>query len=198
MITATGVQPSSPVIARRWGTGLLSALVVVTLAACTAQPARETAPPGPATAPVPVQVYFYPIRNQGPAQQDRDRYECYVWARKQTGFDPSAPQLAPHQRLEVAPMPPAGHDTAVGAATGAVLGAVVSPPGRTAEGAAVGAVAGAIAGAASDAARQEQAERLQQRVDQREAQRRASLEQRAHNYRRAMTACLEARGYRVR
>lgn len=195
MTTATGVQPSGPVVARRWAADLLSAAVVVTLAACAAQPARETAPPGPATAPVPVQVYFYPTRNQSPAQQDRDRYECYLWARKQTGYDPSAPQLAPHQQLKVVPEPPPGHDTAAGAVGGAVLGAVVSPPNRTAEGAVVGAVAGAMVGAASDAARQQQAERLQERYDRQTA---ARLELQARNYRRAMAACLEGRGYRVR
>jgi hypothetical protein len=143
-------------------------------------------------------VYFYPTRGQSAAQQDRDRYECYLWARKQTGFDPSSPQLAPHQRLEVQPMPPTGHDTVVAAATGAVLGAIVSPPGRTAEGAAVGAVTGAVVGAASDAERQEQAERVQQCYDQRAAQRAAQFERQASGYRRAMAACLQGRGYTVR
>jgi outer membrane lipoprotein SlyB len=81
--------------------------------------------------------------------------------------------------------------------TGAVLGAVVSPPGRSAEGAAVGAVAGAVVGAAAEAARQEQAERVQQRYDAQQAQRMARLEQQASNYRRAMAACLEGRGYTV-
>jgi hypothetical protein len=156
-------------------------------------PADAPSPPPPST-----QVYFYPTSGQSAAQQDRDRYECYLWARKQTGFDPSSPQLAPHQRLEVKPMPPAGQDTAVGAVTGAVLGAAVSSPGRSAEGAAVGAVAGAIIGAASDAERQEQAERAQQGYDQRATQHAAQLEQQASSYRRAMAACLQGRGYSVR
>lgn len=177
--------------------GVMFAILAVGACATTPQAASVQAD-APTPHPPSTQVYFYPTRGQSAAQQDRDRYECYLWARKQTGFDPSAPQLAPHQRLEVKPMPPAGHDTAVGAATGAVLGAVVSPPGRTAEGAAVGAVAGAVVGAASDAARQEQAERVQQQYDQRDAQRAARLEQQASSYRRAMAACLQGRGYTVR
>jgi hypothetical protein len=169
------------------------------LSACATPSQSANAPAAAASPPPPsTQVYFYPTSGQSAVQQDRDRYECYLWARKQTGFDPSSPQLAPHQRLEVKPMPLAGQDTAVGAVTGAVLGAAVSPPNRTAEGAAVGAVAGAVIGAASDAARQEQAERIQQGYGQRAAQHAARIEQQASSYRRAMAACLQGRGYSVR
>ena len=140
---------------RRW----LAMFTAGTLVACATPP---PAPPEPASAAPPpsTQIYFYPAKGQSAAQQDRDRYECYLWAKKQTGFDPSAPALAPHQRVQVIPTAPPGRDTAVGAVTGAVIGAVVSPPGRSVEGAAVGAVAGAVVGAASEAARQEQAERV--------------------------------------
>lgn len=170
------------------GAGAL--LAALALGACAPAPTRPAALPPPY-----VEVYFYPAQGQSTAQQDRDRYECYLWARKQTGFDPSAPQLAPHQRLRVVPEPPPGHDTAAGAVTGAVLGAVVAPPDRSAEGAVVGAITGAMVGAASDAARQKQAEQLQQRYDRQSA---AGVEQQARNYRRALAACLEGRGYRVR
>ena len=61
----------------------------------------------------------------------------------------------------------------------------------------VGAVAGAIIGAASDASRQEQAERIQERYERRDAQSIAEIERRAADYRRAMAACLEGRGYTV-
>ncbi len=165
-------------------------LAAVALGGCASAPTEPAAPPPPY-----VEVYFYPTRGQSAAQQDRDRYECYLWARKQTGFDPSTPQLAPHQKLRVVPEPPPGHDTAAGAVTGAVLGAVVAPPDRTAEGAVIGAVTGAMVGAASDAARQAQAEQLQERYDRQSS---ARLELQARNYRRALAACLEGRGYRVR
>jgi hypothetical protein len=164
------------------------------LGACATPPEREIQQV--ATPPPSTQVYFYPTRGQGAAQQDRDRYECYLWAMKQTGFDPSLPQLAPHQRFDVVvTTPPPGQETAAGAVTGAVLGAVVSPPGRAAEGAVVGAVAGAMIGAASESARQERAERARRATADR---RNVQLEQQAANYRRAMTACLEGRGYSVR
>jgi len=171
---------------------LLAALLVVACAPAPTRPVAEPPLPPPVT-----EVYFYPNKGQSEAQQDRDRYECYRWARKQTGFDPSAAGLAPHQRVRVIPTAPPGRDTAAGAVTGAILGAVVSPPGRTAGGAVVGAVAGGMVGAASDAARQEQVERVQQRYDRQQAQRMARIEQQASSYRRAMTACLEGRGYTV-
>ena len=177
---------------RHW----LAMFTAVTLVACATPPPAPTEPASAAPPPV-TEIYFYPTKGQSAAQQDRDRYECYLWTKKQTGFDPSAPGLAPHQRVRVIPTTPPGLDTAAGAVTGAVIGAVVSPPGRSAEGAAVGAVAGAVVGAASDAARQEQVERVQQRYDQQQARRMARLEQQASSYRRAMAACLEGRGYTV-
>jgi len=178
-------------------TVLLIAVPALLLGACQTAPPRETVSVSPRPLP-PTQVYFYPTRGQSADQQQRDRYECYLWAVKQTGFDPSQTGLAPHQRFEVVPQPPPGHDTAAGAVTGAVIGAVVAPPGRTAQGAVVGAVAGSIVGAASDASRQEAAAQSQRQLDQREARRYAELEQKAASYRRAMTACLEGRGYTVR
>ena len=53
-------------------------------------------------------------------------------------------------------------------------------------------------GAASDAARQQQAEQMQRQYDTREARKYARLDRQARDYQRAMTACLEGRGYVVR
>ena len=36
------------------------------------------------------EIFVYPNRGQSDEQRDRDRYECYNWAVKQTGFDPGA------------------------------------------------------------------------------------------------------------
>jgi hypothetical protein len=147
---------------------------------------------------VTTQVYVYPTGGQTQEQLNRDRYECYLWGVKQSGFDPSQTSLAPHQRVEVVPMPPAGTSTAAGAITGAVIGAVIAGPHDSGAGAVAGAILGGAAGAASDAQRQAQANRVQSRYDQREAARMAKLEEQASNYRRALTACLEGRGYTVK
>lgn len=154
----------------------------------------ETAPlPPPST-----EVYFYPNQNQSLAQQDRDSYECYLWAKERTGFDPSSPGLAPHHKLAVVPETPPGTDTAVGAVTGAILGATVASRGKGPEGALIGAVAGAIIGSASDATRQEETYRLQKYYDRQTAEQTANIERQASQYRRAISACLEGRGYTVR
>lgn len=187
-------------IARRGVPLAVLALVMgVTLSACVGPEAYRVRPaPGPAAEAPSTTVYFYPKHGQTKQQQDRDRYECYLWAVKQTGYDPgSAPQAAPH-RVEVEPSTPPGQGTAVGAATGAVLGAAMSRPRHAGEGAIVGAIYGAMVGAASDAARQQQAERIQGQYNRQADAEAAVLARRAADYRRAMAACLEGRGYTVR
>src|SRR4249920_970163 len=55
-------------------------------------------PPG-AFAQVPsaqqLGVFVYPAKNQPPVQQQAEEAECYGWAQKQTGIDPTAPPPAP-------------------------------------------------------------------------------------------------------
>lgn len=177
---------------------LLALTIVLGLGACATESAQMVESPPPQPAPRPsTQVYFYPKHGQSPEQQDRDRYECYLWAMKQTGFDPSQPDLAPHQRVKVTPVPAPGHDTAVGALTGAAIGAAVSGDDDRAGGAALGAITGAAIGAASDASRQRQAQQLQESYNRSDAERQARIDRQAAEYRRAMAACLEGRGYTV-
>jgi uncharacterized protein YcfJ len=115
---------------------------------------------------------------------------------KQSNFDPSVTAVLPRQQVQVVPMPPPGTDTVAGAVTGAIIGAVVAhDPGAGAVG---GAILGGTAGAISDSQRTAQAKAVQQRYDQRDAARMAKLDQQASNYRRALTACLEGRGYTVK
>jgi outer membrane lipoprotein SlyB len=122
-----------------------------------------------------------------------------VWAVKQSGFDPSQPQLPPHERVEVVAMgPPPGTHTVAGAATGAIIGAAVSRPRDAGGGALVGAVAGAILGASADAANQQRTEAIQRRYDQRDLRAQARQELQARDFRRAISACLEGRGYTVK
>ncbi len=183
--------------------GLALSGITLTVAACVDTPPRPAprrvveAPPPPPPPPN-TQVYVYPTSGQSADQVNRDRYECYLWSVKQTGFDPSQQQLAPHQRVEVVPMPPNGTNTAAGAVTGAVLGAIIANPHNAAAGAVGGAIVGGALGAASDAQRAEQAKQVQQRYDRRNAAQSAQIEEQAANYRRAMSACLEGRGYTVK
>lgn len=184
------------------GLGLLLIAAPLALSGCHPAPYRPHPRPLPeaATAPTPpsTQVYFYPKAGQSQEQQSRDHYDCYNWAIKQTGFDPGQSAIPRDERVRVVPMPPPGHDTATLAIAGAVLGALIGGPRHAGEGALIGAAGGAIAGAASDASRVEAARRQEEAYASRNRGRDAQLEARAAGFRRAMSACLEGRGYSVR
>jgi len=185
----------------------LAAAMTLFLTGCVEAPPRRpppvarTAPPpepAPEAPPPSTQVYVYPTGGQSTEQLSRDRYECYLWGVKQSGFDPSQTSLAPHQRVEVVPVQPPAANTAAGAVAGAIIGAVIAGPRDAGAGAIGGAIVGGVAGAASDAQREERIKQVQNRYDQRDNARTAQLEQQAGNYRRALTACLEGRGYTVK
>jgi hypothetical protein len=178
----------------------VAAAAMVLLAGCVeAPPPRQVYAPPPPNKPN-TDVYAYPQSNQSPDQQERDRYECSNWAVKQSGFDPSAPNVPPHDRYRVvAAGPPPGSGTAVGAITGAILGAVIAGPRNAGAGLIVGGVAGGLVGTAAEQQQRAAADaQAQQFVDNRSAQEIAVIDARAANYRRAIGACLEGRGYSVK
>jgi len=166
-------------------------LAYLGLPGCVSQPQPQPASPPPDTT-----VYFYPARGQGAEEQDRDKYECNSWAVQQSGFDPSAPNTPPHLRVQVAGGPPPGAGVATGAVAGAALGAAVSRPWEAGQGALLGGLAGAIIGGAAESTAAERAR--QQAAANASNARAAQLESQALNFRRAMSACLEGRGYTVR
>jgi hypothetical protein len=135
----------------------------------------------------------YPARGQSPDQLARDRYDCHVWAVQQSGYDPSRPGLPPGQRVLVEPANPPGTGTAVGAIAGAILGAAIAGPRDAGAGLVLGGITGAAVGTASDANAQAQANAEQARLDRNAAYN----AQGASNYRRAISACLDARGYTI-
>lgn len=180
--------------------GVALAVGLALLSGCVTEPLAMPSPPPPTVPPLPdTRVYVYPAAGQTAAQIDRDKYECHVWAVRQTNFDPSEPQVAPHQRVEVVPVEPPGTGTVSGAATGAIVGALASGPRDAGGGAVIGAIAGALFGTAMDRSREQQAANMQQQINaNNDAGRSDSLEQRAMNYRRAVSACLQGRSYTVK
>jgi hypothetical protein len=139
---------------------------------------------GPALAQ---QLMIFPSKDQSQDQQNKDRGECHSWAVNQTGYDPALASTTP---------PPSSEPTeggvvkgaARGAATGAVIGAIAGDAGK---GAAMGAAGGGmIGGMRRRDQQQRQAAQQQQWQAQQEAQR--------QNYRRALSACLEGKGYTVK
>jgi hypothetical protein len=180
--------------------GILFASALALLAGCVETPPPRTyraAPPPPPPRPN-TEVYAYPTQGQTPEQTDRDRYDCHEWAVKQSNFDPSAPGTPPHDRVVVASGPPPGTNTAIGAVAGAVLGAVIAGPRDSGFGAVAGGITGAAIGSTGDAANAQAQQQQIQAVRAQDARQAAAMDQKASNYRRAISACLEGRGYSVK
>jgi hypothetical protein len=174
--------------AHRW----VAALAALALGGCVIAPARHYpyrsygAPPR-TVAPAAPPMYFYPDRGQPQAAQDRDRYECYRLAVRDSGLDPgmtpvSRPWSPPPVRRD-------GTDVVGGAAAGAIVGAAVSSPRHAGENAIIGAVFGAMLGAVAQESRAQAIEAARARQ--------AAAQQPMDNFRRAMSACMQSRGYTV-
>lgn len=131
---------------------------------------------------------IYPAKGQSAKQQDKDQYECYDWARGQTGVDPA----------QAAPTAPAGTTnpsapSANGMVAGAVGGAAVAE--LTDHNAGRGAATGAMGAVMFERAKQRQ---VAQAKEQQAAQQQAAANQRKAAYGRAFGACMEGRGYVVK
>lgn len=137
---------------------------------------------------------IYPAKGQNAEQQKKDEFECYSWAKEQSGFDPMATyqttSAPPEQQQTKAS---AGRGAVGGAAAGAVIGGVAS--GDAGKGAAIGAASGALFGGARRSRKGQQQQAEQEQWAQQEAQ---IWAQQKSNYNRAYAACLEGRGYTVK
>jgi hypothetical protein len=137
------------------------------------------------------QQYVFPKNGQSPDKQNKDEYDCHLWAVQQTHFDPTLSAQAPPQEQQPAGAQPGSG--ARGAAKGAAVGALAgSMGGEAGKGAAVGAAAGAVGGRLQS--------RRQQGQQQAQQQQEASAEQAAkqQEYLKARATCLEAKGYSVK
>ncbi|MBL8342992.1 MAG: hypothetical protein JNL30_16115 [Rubrivivax sp.] len=149
-------------------------------------------------------IWFVPVAGYRHTEgaYDRDRYECYRQAVRETGLDPGG--FKPVQ--EQAPASGGGAEVAAGAAVGAVAGGIVSSSRNAGAGMVIGAILGAAAGAAAQDARErteraERAERAEREAREPRARRDRPDEmtrEEQREFRRAMSECMERRGYRPR
>ncbi len=150
-------------------------------------------------------LYVYPSAGQDDQQLAEDRYACHRWAVQESDFDPSQfEEVAPPRTVKVpVPRNEAEGAAAKGTLAGAVAGGVIgSHDGNAGKGAVIGAVIGSIAGAAIEEQGEDEARRQAEAEASRQAEElsrtRSEKALRRSNYRRALTACLEGRGYTVR
>jgi hypothetical protein len=191
--------------------GLLAGLVASPLLAqntdsaaaaptATAAPAAAgAAPPAASTLPDVAKqfgLFVYPAKQQTPDQQRLDENQCYAWAQQQSSIDPNAAPVnrdsaaaASADQTAQATQGAAVGGAARGAAGGAVVGAIAGDAGK---GAAIGAVAGAAGG--RRAKRQAEANAANKGAAQADAMNAAQKE----TFKKAMSVCLEGRGYTVK
>ena len=143
------------------------------------------------------ELYIYPAKGQSDDQMEKDKFECYNWAKKDTGFDPMAvpttTTAAPSGQKKSGGIARGALGGAVrGALGGAALGAII---GDSSKSAGRGAAAGGLIGGVRQSSRNRETERQQQEWEQRES---ANYANNRNNYNRAYSACLEGRGYTVK
>ncbi len=140
------------------------------------------------------EMFIYPNEGQSQQQQEKDKFDCYGWAKSSSGFDPMAPPTAtapPPQKQ--AAQGGAGRGALRGLALGTAVGAIRGSGGKQAR--SIGAASGGLIGGMrrSDQKRQEDAAQKQWEQDQV-----ANYQRSRNSYNRAYGACLEGRGYTVR
>ena len=136
---------------------------------------------------------IYPAKGQSQKQMEQDKYECYTWAKRQTGFDPMAtPKASAPPPSQEAKKGGVLGGAARGALVGVAAGAIAGDAGK---GAAIGAASGGLIGGMR---RRDQVRDEQQAQDQWANKEASDYTQKRNSYNRAYEACLEGKGYTVK
>ena len=170
---------------------LLAALLTASNA--LGQVAAPNTPPPPKPTFAQIGLFIYPAKDQPPEQQKKDEDACYEWAETNTGLTLVAGKVdaeaAGKAAAKDAGKGKVAGGAAVGAATGVAIGAIAGDAGK---GAAIGAVAGSVGGVRGHV-------KAKQEAGQKGAQQAVQANQQAvDQFKKAASACLEARGYSVR
>ena len=140
-------------------------------------------------------LIVFPAKGQSQEQTEKDKFECYTWGKKQSGFDPMQAQQSTQTPPPQSQGP--GGERLRGAARGALVGAVVGEIAN--DDAGKGAAAGAAGGAMIGGMRKRSQRRQQAQAGQQQAAQQANDNTQKHStYNRAFSACLEGKGYTVK
>jgi hypothetical protein len=144
------------------------------------------------------ELMIYPAKGQRNDQMEKDKFECYTWAKGQTGFDPMQMPTATspppsQQKKSVGGSAVAGG--VLGGAGGAVIGGIAGGSRGARRGAAIGGISGGAIGGMRSSSQNRQAEQQRKQWEQQQAN---QYMQQRNAYNRAHAACLEGRGYTVK
>jgi hypothetical protein len=204
----------SALLKSQTGVIIMKLLLIVLLIPWTIPAVMAQNGPPPAWSPAKsIGMFAYPKNNQNPDQQLKDESDCYGSARQNTGVDPQTPppqgpsaqqaQAAQQQAAQQAGSSVSKGGTVKGAAGGAAGGAAIGAiAGDAGQGAAIGATVGAVAGRRKqrmkeEQAKQQAAQQTAQGQQQSEAQAQAQYQAGISTFKRAFSACMDARGYSV-
>jgi len=142
------------------------------------------------------ELIIYPAKGQSNEQMEKDKFECYSWAKGQTGFDPMQAPTASAPAPQKQSQGSVAGGTVKGALGGALLGAGIGAiAGDTKKGAAIGGLSGGAIGGVRSSRQKQEDERAQQQWEQQQV---SEYSQKRNSYNRAYGACLEGRGYTVK
>jgi hypothetical protein len=144
-------------------------------------------------------LVIYPAKGQSQQQMEKDKFECYSWAKGQTGFDPmqmpTASSAPPPRQAQGSVAGSAVRGGVGGGLLGAGVGAIAGGKKGAKKGAGIGALTGGVLGGARTHRQQQQDQQAQQQWANQQA---GQYAQQRDAYNRAYGACLEGRGYSVK
>jgi len=143
-------------------------------------------------------LVVYPAGGQSNEQTEKDKFECYSWAKAQSGFDPMQMPTAS------SPAPGKGDKSVAGGAVkggvaggvgGALIGAIAGGKKGARKGAAIGGLSGGAIGGMRSSSQNRQANAKREQWEREQAN---QYMQQRNLYNRNFAACMEGRGYTVK
>ena len=143
-------------------------------------------------------MVVYPAQGQSNEQMEKDKFECYGWAKNQSGFDP--------MQMPTATSPPPSQEKksvggstvaggVVGGAGGAVIGGIAGGKKGAKKGALIGGLTGGALGGMRSSSQNKQSDAKRRRWEQEQAN---QYMQKRNLYNRNFAACMEGKGYSVK
>jgi outer membrane lipoprotein SlyB len=143
-------------------------------------------------------MVVYPAQGQSNDQMEKDKFECYGWAKNQSGFDPMQMPTAS------SPPPPKGKKSVggstvaggvIGGAGGAVIGGIAGGKKSAKRGALIGGLTGGAIGGMRSSSQNKQADAKRKQWEHEQAN---QYMQKRNLYNRNFAACMEGKGYSVK